>query len=186
MTDVDTRPNPSNRRSRWWAWLVAGAFLGVVLGYAIGTATSSPDPTIESRQPSGGDSSPDALPVEDSAEPPATTDEGHEHGPSPTGWRETAQGFGVTFTNTALGAGVWHDALAAWLTPAQAAEYRNVPIEHVPAGTLMATDVTDPDGSLFTTATLTYGTGMVLAIGLSYDGATERWLVASIMPGGDS
>lgn len=101
-------------------------------------------------------------------------------GASPRGWLDVARGFGQTFTQTALGQEAWFSAMSSWLTEEQAAMYRDVPIEQIPTGTLQDVDIEDPGDGPATRGLLTYDTGMVLEVKLSYVDSAGSWLVASV------
>lgn len=105
----------------------------------------------------------------------------HEHGPSPDGWAEACRGFADTFTNVELGEG-WHDAVAAWMTPAQADEYADVPLESLPTGPVDTVTPHDPQGALFTECTVLYDSGLEVDVGLTYH--HPNWLVAAVRPTG--
>ncbi|SDT70317.1 hypothetical protein SAMN04515669_6177 [Jiangella sp. DSM 45060] len=128
--------------------------------------------------PNTNDAAPDGdTPLGGDAPPgdkPAASDDG-----PPPGWSEVARGFGLAFTRTGVGHEAWFASLASWLTPEQAAEYRDVPIEAIPTGTLVRVDVGAP-ASGHAQGTLTYDTGMILAVGLSYRASAGTWLVARI------
>ncbi|RIQ20160.1 hypothetical protein DY240_19140 [Jiangella rhizosphaerae] len=98
----------------------------------------------------------------------------------PAGWSEVARGFGLAFTRTSVGRDAWFAGMSSWLTPEQAAEYRDVPIEAIPTGELTEVDVADPGSAAHTRGTLTYDTGMVLGVGLSYRAAAGGWLIARV------
>lgn len=120
------------------------------------------------------DPSDDEL-LSDEAGTPAGTGGG-----APAGWSEVARGFGLAFTRTSVGREAWFAAMSSWLTPEQAAEYRDVPIEDIPNGELIEVDVAEPDGASHTLGTLTYDTGMVLEVGLSHVESAGGWLVARV------
>ncbi len=120
----------------------------------------------------GGDTSDDGA---SDSTPPSPTDGG-----VPAGWSEVARGFGLAFTRTSVGRDAWFATMSSWLTPQQAAEYRDVPIESIPIGELVEIDVADPGSEAHTHGTLTYDTGMVLEVGLSYRDAAGGWLVARV------
>jgi hypothetical protein len=98
----------------------------------------------------------------------------------PAGWSEVARGFGLAFTRTGVGRDAWFATMSSWLTPEQAAEYRDVPIESIPVGELVEIDVADPGSAAHTHGTLTYDTGMVLEVGISHSAAAGGWLVARV------
>ncbi|WP_069110186.1 hypothetical protein [Jiangella alba] len=112
-------------------------------------------------------------------EPAAGDKPGASHDGPPPGWSEVARGFGLAFTRTGVGHEAWFASLSSWLTPEQAAVYRDVPIDAIPTGTLVRVDVGDP-ASEHAQGTLTYDTGMVLAVGLSYRAGAGSWLVARV------
>ncbi|PZF86500.1 hypothetical protein C1I92_01465 [Jiangella anatolica] len=98
----------------------------------------------------------------------------------PSGWSEVARGFGLAFTRTGVGREAWFGTMSSWLTPEQAAAYRDVPVEAIPGGRLLRADVSEPGATAHTRGTLTYDTGMVLRVGLSYRAAAGSWLVARV------
>ncbi|TDD96024.1 hypothetical protein [Jiangella asiatica] len=105
--------------------------------------------------------------------------------PSPSdgardGWTEAARGFGQAFTHTEVGRDAWFAAMSTWLTPQQADRYREVPVEDVPGGVLRDVSVEDPSGGTITRGRLTYDTGMILEVGLSFDDSAGGWLVARV------
>ncbi|WP_157574587.1 hypothetical protein [Jiangella muralis] len=127
----------------------------------------------------------DAPPNEDDA--PAGNGDAHTSddlaetdGGPPPGWSEAARGFGLAFTRTGVGHDAWFTTMSSWLTPEQAAAYRDVPIEAIPIGNLVRVDVADPAPAVHALGTLTYDTGMVLAVGLSYRADAGSWLVARV------
>lgn len=99
---------------------------------------------------------------------------------APAGWSEAARGFGLAFTRTSAGQEAWFAAMSSWLTPEQAALYREVAIEDIPAGELIEVDVAEPGSTPHTRGTLTYDTGMVLEVGLSHVESAGGWLVARV------
>ncbi|WP_157987636.1 hypothetical protein [Jiangella endophytica] len=99
---------------------------------------------------------------------------------APAGWSEVARGFGLAFTRTGVGRDAWFATMSSWLTPEQAARYRDVPIEAIPTGELTQIDVADPGSAAHAQGTLTYDTGMVLDVGLSYRPVAGSWLVARV------
>lgn len=109
-----------------------------------------------------------------------TAGDASSEGGVPAGWSEVARGFGLAFTRTSVGRDAWFATMSSWLTPQQAAEYRDVPIESIPAGELVEIDVADPGSAAHAHGTLTYDTGMVLEVGLSYRAAAGGWLVARV------
>jgi hypothetical protein len=143
---------------------------------ATATATPSPD---ESEH--GDDELPldtDGNPIPPFPEPPPPSVSGRESlGAAPAGARETAEGFGRAFTNVSGGQNAWYTRLAVFLTPEKAAEYRAVPIEALPSGTLVKADVETP-GNRVALAVLTYDSGLVLNLTLAHDG--EKWQVTKI------
>lgn len=141
---------------------------------------ASPSPVDDDdAPPSDGDAPPDlGAPPGGGDAPPGDELPASDDGPPP-GWSEVARGFGLAFTRTGVGHEAWFASLASWLTPEQAAEYRDVPIEAIPTGTLVRVDVGDP-ASEHVQGTLTYDTGMILAVGLSYRAGAGTWLVARI------
>lgn len=196
----EASPTPRRRVRRWL--VVAGAAMGgFVLGLLMAAGGAPDDPPAESGQaatggdvaageqpwasgqetPHDGDDAAEAIADEQGAGGHAPGD-GHEHGPAPDGWREAAEGFGQTFTQTGLGQDAWYTAVSSWMTPAQAEQYAQVPVEHIPTGTLVDVEVADPGGALFTAGRLTYDTGLVLEVGLTYDATSTGWLIATVAP----
>ncbi len=185
-------------------WMLAVATAGIV-GFA-GGALVAPGTSRDSATPSGqaaqhvdvsagqrewvsgsqarpdaGDATARADSPQEATAPPRH-DHGHEHGRAPDGWREAAEGFGETFTNTSLGQSAWYEAVSSWMTPAQAEQYEQVPATSIPTGTLVEATVDDPGGALYTAGRLAYDTGLELEIGLTYDATTQSWRVASVEP----
>lgn len=213
MNEPDTAQTKGGRRRRkrvLVAVLVIGTGLAVVVPTAMSvvsaidranthaSSTSDDAPSGADRQPAhtelvaGEDTKPESSGEANSehhdhdGSESAPTDEviGHSDaaGVSPEGWVQAAEGFGRTFTNIDLG-DAWHEAVSAWMTEDQAARYVDVPVDHIPTGTLIDTEVSDPAGNLFTWAHLTYDTGLVLDVGLTFAGGRDGWLVATVMPG---
>lgn len=147
-----------------------------------------PSPTGGHRgasEPSGDGTSEEPPPAPPSGTRPAPGEhepEGSQAagGAAPGGWSEVARGFGLAFTRTSVGQEAWFAAVSSWLTPEQAAQYADVAIERIPTGTLTTVEIADPGAQPHARATLTYDTGMVLEIGLSYVGAAGGWLVARV------
>ncbi|TDD66983.1 hypothetical protein E1262_20380 [Jiangella aurantiaca] len=108
--------------------------------------------------------------------PPSSKDAGGV----PAGWSEVTRGFGLAFTRTSVGRDAWFAAMSSWLTPEQAAEYRDVAIDTIPTGELVEIEVADPGPAAQAHGRLTYDTGMVLEVGLSYRAAAGGWLVARV------
>lgn len=150
---------------------------------ATGQPTDSPSPA----ETDTGTQPPDSPPTETPIMPtPFATTPGsdglHEDGPSPAGWQEVAEGFGRTFTNDELDHKAWFVAVSAWLTPDQAAKYENVSPTSIPEGELVDATVGDPNGRLYTEGELTYDTGLVINVALTYDDNSDSWLVSSVLP----
>ncbi|MBB5787447.1 hypothetical protein [Jiangella mangrovi] len=183
-TDGWPRPrrDPAHRSRRLerllWLLVAAVALAGVVV---IGAIARS-GPGSETLQPIAGGSSPEASGVGDDDAPAAPAGErsGAAVAGQPAGWSEAARGFGLAFTRTRVGRDAWFAAMSSWLTPEQAAQYREVPIDDIPAGELLEVDVTAPGAEPHTHGTLTYDTGMVLEVGLSYETSAGGWLVARV------
>lgn len=97
-------------------------------------------------------------------------------------WVDVAVGFGRTFTATTLGQDAWFASVSTWLSDEQAALYRDIPVDNIPAGRLIAVEADQPVGGA-TRGLLIYDTGMVLDIALEYVGSRGSWLVVSIVPG---
>lgn len=207
--DIENSPNETEtpaapRRARRWLHVGGAAVGGFVLGLLVaaggGNSADEPGPDAggqaDAREGVTAGDTPWASGADASHDGPGTAEdtgasepvdghedaEGHEHGPAPDGWREAAEGFGQTFTQTSLGQDAWYTAVASWMTPAQAEQYAQVPVEHIPTGELVDVEVADPGGALFTAGRLTYDTGLVLEVGLTYDATSAGWLVATVAP----
>lgn len=197
-------------RLRWFiAGALTGAVLGYAASTALGAPTetrANSDPARQSAA-TGDRAEEHAAPPPDTAPPeraapdgpapsprategsdpgattgaPTTTAHAHEHGPAPDGWDEACRGFAETFTNVDLGER-WHDAVAAWMTPAQADEYADVPLENVPTGAVDTVTPHDPQGALFTECEVRYDSGLAVDVGLTYH--HPDWLVAAVRPAG--
>lgn len=172
-----------------------GSGSGSVTGDGVGTGDgatndhASPLPADDDDAPSSDGDVPantgDAPPNDDGAPPgngdaSMSDDLAANDGGPPPGWSEVARGFGLAFTRTGVGRDAWFATMSSWLTPEQAAEYRDVPIEAIPTGNLVRVDVADPAPAEHALGTLTYDTGMVLAVGLSYRADAGSWLVARV------
>ena len=184
MSDPDQTTSTTARSPRRrWPWLLAGLVIGAGVGTVVAASQLASEDTMAAATGAQvAHNGIDAGHEDRATTEPETADQGghdHAHGESPGGWYEAADGFGRTFTNIALGQQPWFEAMKAWLTPQQAAKYEGVPITNIPTGSLAKVEVGDPGGALFAVGELTYDTGLVLRIGLTYDSA-GRWLVASI------
>jgi hypothetical protein len=123
-----------------------------------------------------------SAPVTPSAAPPTpastiTGDDRNGGSPAP-GAREAAEGFGRALTNVQGGQKAWVDRLAAFLSPRQAALYKNVPVENAPSGTLIRVDLNQL-ADVVAEAHLTYDTGLVIGIRLAYNAI--KWEVVSVV-----
>jgi hypothetical protein len=101
------------------------------------------------------------------------------NGGSPVpGAREVAEGFGRALTNVQGGQQAWYKRLAAFLSPHQAAQYKNVPTENAPTGNLLRADLNQL-ADVVAEARLTYDTGLVIDIRLAFNAV--KWEVVSVV-----